>query len=75
MALKAELGEALPRTQLRQLHHKSAWRHGIVAARQFGILAVATWGLIRFDQPLIWIKRAAAAAFILIGALMLLGKF
>ena len=25
--------------------------------------------------PLIWIKRAAAAAFILIGVLMLLGKF
>jgi fatty acid desaturase len=55
VALKAELGEALPRTQLRQLHHKSAWRHGIVAARQFGILALATWALVRVEQPLIWI--------------------
>jgi putative Ca2+/H+ antiporter (TMEM165/GDT1 family) len=25
--------------------------------------------------PLVWVKRAAAAAFILIGVLMLLGKF
>ena len=58
VALKAELGEALPREALRHLHSKSAWRHGIVAARQFLILALATWGLVHFEQPLIWVPLA-----------------
>ena len=62
-ALKAELSEALPRTLLRDLHQKSGWRHGIVAARQFAIVALCTWGLIRFDHPLIWIPLAIVQGF------------
>jgi hypothetical protein len=31
VGLKAELGDALSREELRQLHYKSAWRHGVVA--------------------------------------------
>jgi Ca2+/H+ antiporter, TMEM165/GDT1 family len=38
-------------------------------------LGVIVGGLIGDYVPLVWIKRAAAIAFILIGALMLAGKF
>ena len=63
VGLKAELGEALSREELRQLHHRSAWRHGVVALRQFAILALATSGLIRFDDPLIWVPLAFVQGF------------
>jgi len=43
---------------MREFHKKSAVRHLVVAARQFAILAVATWGLIRFDNPLVWVPLA-----------------
>lgn len=58
VALRAELGEAISREQMREFHKKSAFRHFLVAARQFAILGFATWGLIRFDNPLIWIPLA-----------------
>jgi putative Ca2+/H+ antiporter (TMEM165/GDT1 family) len=38
-------------------------------------LGVIVGGLIGDYVPLVWIKRAAAIAFILIGVLMLAGKF
>jgi len=34
------------------------WANSIVAARQFLMLGVATWALIRFDNPLIWLPVA-----------------
>ncbi len=43
---------------MRVFHAKSPARHFVVAIRQFLILALCTWGLIRFDQPLIWIPLA-----------------
>ena len=57
-ALRAELGEAISREQMREFHRKNAWRHVLVAARQFAILAFATWGLIRFENPVLWIPLA-----------------
>jgi fatty acid desaturase len=63
IALRAELGEAVPREQLRELHRKSPARHFLVAARQFVILALATWGLIRFDNPLVWVPLALVQGF------------
>ena len=51
-ALRAELGAAISREQMRDLHRKQPARHLAVAARQFAILAIATWALIRFDHPL-----------------------
>jgi hypothetical protein len=54
VALKADLAQALSRDELRALHQKSALRHFVVALRQFAILGLATWGLIRFEQPLVW---------------------
>jgi fatty acid desaturase len=53
----------VPRDLLRALHRKSGWRHGLVAVRQFAILGLATWGLIRFDNPLVWIPLALIQGF------------
>jgi fatty acid desaturase len=62
-ALRAELGQALPRPLLRALHEKSAARHLAVAARQFAILAACTWGLIRFTHPAVWLSLALVQGF------------
>jgi fatty acid desaturase len=61
--LRAELGRAIPRDQMRRLHTKTPARHFIVAGRQFLILALATWGLIRFDSPFVWIPLALVQGF------------
>jgi len=61
--LRAELARALPREEFRALYHKQATRHLLVAGRQFFILALATWGLIRFDHPLIWVPLAVVQGF------------
>jgi fatty acid desaturase len=63
VALRAELGQALPRELLKQLHIKTPYRHFLVAARQFAILGLATWGLIRLDHPAIWIPLALVQGF------------
>ena len=60
---RAELGATLPRATLRELHRKSAARHLIVAVRQFALLALATWGLVRFFHPLVWIPLALIQGF------------
>ncbi len=62
-ALRAELAHAVPHDVLKGLHRKSAARHLIVAARQFALLGIATWALIRFEHPLIWIPLAILQGF------------
>jgi fatty acid desaturase len=62
-ALRTELGKALPRDLLRALHVKRPSRHLLIAARQFLILAAATWGLIRFSDPRVWIPLAFVQGF------------
>ena len=63
VGLRAELGRALTREQMRVLHTKQPARHFVVAVRQFLILGLSTWGLIRFSQPLIWIPLALVQGF------------
>ena len=70
--LRGELGEALSREQMRQLHQKSAVRHLVIAARQFALLGLATWGLIRFENPLIWIPLAFVQGFTIFNFTVLL---
>ena len=48
---------------MRELHEKSPARHLIVGARQFALLAVCTWALIRFTHPAIWIPLAIVQGF------------
>lgn len=62
-ALRAELGAAISREEMRELHRKRPARHLAVAARQFTILAVTTWALIRFDHPLVWVPLAVVQGF------------
>ena len=62
-ALRAELGRALTRDTLRELHQKSAARHLWVAARQFALLVLATWGLVRLKSPWIWVPLALVQGF------------
>jgi fatty acid desaturase len=57
---------------MRELHRKVPWRHGVVAARQFAVLAVATWALIRFDNPLIWVPLAVVQGFTIFNFTILL---
>ncbi len=62
-ALRAELGRAISRDQMRALHAKTPWRHFAVAVRQFLLLGVATWGLIRFDTWYVWLPLAVVQGF------------
>jgi fatty acid desaturase len=71
-ALRAELGQAVSRPILRQLHERSAARHLLVAARQYAILAACTWGLIRFPHPLIWVPLALVQGFTIFNFTVLL---
>jgi fatty acid desaturase len=62
-ALRAELGSAISREEMRDLHRKQPVRHFAVAFRQFALLGVATWALIRFDNPIVWIPLAFVQGF------------
>ena len=70
--LRAELGAAIPRELMRELHRKSGWRHGIVAVRQFALLAATTWALIRFDNPFVWLPLAVVQGFTIFNFTILL---
>jgi fatty acid desaturase len=48
---------------MRDLHRKRPARHFAIAARQFAILGIGTWALIRFDNPLVWIPLAFVQGF------------
>lgn len=61
--LRAELGRAVPRALMRDLHRKVPARHFLVAVRQFVLLGVCTWALIRFSHPAIWIPLAVLQGF------------
>ncbi len=62
-ALRADLGQVVPRGLLRQLHHRSAARHFVVALRQFAMLGAGTWALVRFPHPAIWLPLAVVQGF------------
>jgi len=70
--LRAELGAAISREQMRELHQKSAARHLIISARPFGILALTTWALIRFENPLIWVPLVFVQGFTIFNFTVLL---
>jgi len=62
-ALRTELGSALTREQMQTFHARSGARHLAIAARQFAILALTTWGLIAITNPLGWIPLVFVQGF------------
>ena len=72
VGLRSELGGVISRSQMRDLHRKSAARHLAVAVRQFAILSVATWGLIRFENPVIWLPLTLVQGFTIFNFTVLL---
>jgi fatty acid desaturase len=62
-ALRAELGRAISREQMRVLHTKSPLRHFLVAGRQFLFLGLATWGLISIETWYLWLPLAVVQGF------------
>jgi fatty acid desaturase len=71
-ALRAELGAAISREQMRVFHTKTPSRHLLVAARQFAILGLSTWGLIALTSPLFWIPLAVVQGFTIFNFTVLL---
>jgi len=63
VALRTELSRALSRSELQALHKKVASRHLLIAARQFAMLGLATWGLIASTNPLVWIPLMFVQGF------------
>ena len=61
--LRSELSHALSREQMVRFHTKHPARHFVATVRQFVLLGTATWGLIRFDQPWIWIPLVFVQGF------------
>jgi fatty acid desaturase len=72
VALRGELNRAISREDIRRYHRKSPLRHFAVTIRQFAILALATWGLIRFENPLIWVPLALVQGFTIFNFTVLL---
>jgi fatty acid desaturase len=70
--LRADLSRALTRDQMRALHAKTPIRHFVVAVRQFLIVALATWGLVRFESPFVWIPLAIVQGFTIFNFTVLL---
>ena len=62
-ALRTELGSALTQDEMRAFHARHGARHLAIAARQFAMLALTTWGLIAIANPLIWIPLAFVQGF------------
>jgi fatty acid desaturase len=70
--LRTELSQALTRDEMRVLHRKNPLRHLAIAARQFAVLALTTWGLVAIANPLVWIPLALVQGFTIFNFTVLL---
>jgi len=70
--LKARLNAALPRELVRELHVRSAWRHFLVVFRQLALIAVSSYFLATYSNPLIWIPFAFVQGFTIFNFTVLL---
>ncbi len=61
--LRRELGEILPREELKALHQKDAWCHFVVAGRLALVAAICIVLLWRVEPPLIWIPLSIVLGF------------
>jgi fatty acid desaturase len=70
--LRHRLNQAVPHDVLKELHRKSPARHLLVAARQFLLLAAASWAAWSFPQPWIWIPAALVSGWTIFNFTVLL---
>jgi len=60
---KKELLEVIPLEELRTLHVRRPAVHLAYAARQFGLVALCSYGLWNLDNPLLWVPLAVLQGF------------
>ena len=70
--LRARLAQEIPHDELKRLHRKSPARHFAAAARQFALLAAASWLAARYPNPAIWTPAAIVSGFTLFNFTVLL---
>ena len=71
-ALRARLALAVPRDELKRLHHRKPWRHFFVTLRQLALLGLSSWVLATRGEPLIWIPFAFVQGFTIFNFTVLL---
>jgi fatty acid desaturase len=70
---RQDLTGAVPTEVLRALHRVRPWRHALVALRQFALLALSVWLILRFrDRPEIWIPAVVLEGFVIFSFTVLL---
>ena len=70
---RQDLTEAVPTETLRALHQVQPWRHALVSLRQFGLLALSIWLIVRYrDRPAIWMPAVVVEGFVLFSFTVLL---
>jgi fatty acid desaturase len=62
-AFRAELAAAVPAEAVRDWHRRRPARHFAVALRQFALLGLVTWALVRVTHPAAWIPLAMLQGF------------
>jgi len=70
--LRKKLTAAIPRDELKRLHERRPWRHFLVTLRQIGLLAISSYMLVRFTNPLVWIPFAFVQGFTIFNFTVLL---
>jgi len=70
--LPRRLLDAVPSEELRGFHARSGARHFVIAGRQALFGAACLWGMIRFDEPWIWIPLAALQGTVILSFIILL---
>ena len=62
-AFRADLGSAVPKALVRDWHRREPVRHFAVAVRQFAVLGLVTWALVRVTHPALWVPLAVVQGF------------
>lgn len=70
--LPQRLLDAVPSDVLRELHARSGARHFLVAIRQALLGGACLWGMIRYEEPWIWLPLAALQGTVILSFIILL---
>lgn len=62
-SLRHDLGKELPVDEVRELHRKRPWLHGMIVVLLFAALGLGVWGAASSDVWYLWIPCAIVAGF------------